>query len=186
MLKEIPNNSKILDIGIGTGNYIGECVNIIKDKNITIDGIDIDEEYIKTCNDVIKKNKLNKYVKAYVQDLLTYKLVKFDYVIFVESYPVISNALMNKMLKYLKNNLSKNVKIIFIHNLVETKDILKAYIKPRMKYIIGIDFGKLETHDNFDNFLTENNMYSIEKKCLLEKNIIGITIKQFIIKTKFI
>jgi|688.fasta_scaffold1743906_1 hypothetical protein len=28
MLKEIPNNSKILDIGIGTGNYIGECVNI--------------------------------------------------------------------------------------------------------------------------------------------------------------
>lgn len=186
VFKKIPKNSKILDVGIGTGLYLTNCANIIKEKNISIDGIDIDEEYIKSCKNEIKKNSLGKYVKAHIQNLLTYKLEQFDYVIFIQSYPVINNVLMKKMLKYLKNNLSKDVEIIFVHNLVENKNILRNYMKPRLKYITGVDFGKLETHDNFDKFLTENNMHTIEKKCLYEQDLFALfNCKEFMIKAKF-
>jgi ubiquinone/menaquinone biosynthesis C-methylase UbiE len=89
VFKKIPKNSKILYVGIGTGFYLTNCANIIKEKNISIDGIDIDEEYIKSCKNEIKKNSLGKYVKAHTQNLLTYKLEQFDYVIFIQSYPVI-------------------------------------------------------------------------------------------------
>lgn len=186
IFKNIPKNSKILEVGIGTGVYLTECANIIKEKNISIDGIDINKDYIKSCKNEIKKNNLDKYVKAHIEDLLKYKIDKFDYILFVQTYPVIDNMIMNRMLNYLKNSPSKDAEIIFVHNLVDNKNTFKEYIKPKMKYIIGIDFGKLETHDNFDKFLTQNNMYVIEKKRLVDQDVYGIIkIEEFMIKAKF-
>jgi cyclopropane fatty-acyl-phospholipid synthase-like methyltransferase len=166
--KYIDDNSKILDVGIGNGYCINKTADIIKKKNLKIQGIDIDDDYLEICNEVIKNNKLEKHVRAKKQDLLKMSNDnKYDYILFMESYPVIPIKTMKKMVKKSKKLLNPNGKIIFCHNLVDKKSQFVDWFKPRIKDIplLGnIDFGRLSSHKDFDKFIEDTNLTVLTKK----------------------
>ena len=60
--EKIPNNSCILDIGIGNGYAICENSDLINEKNLKIIGIDIDFSSILTCRENVNKNNLNSNI----------------------------------------------------------------------------------------------------------------------------
>ena len=174
VLEIIPYDSYILEVGIGNGICVGKNAELIKEKRLNILGIDIDNDYLQLCNQYISKEQLTNNVIAKNQDLLTMESTKtFDYILFMESYPVISIELMKDMMKKCKKLLSINGRIIFVHNLVYSKNTLVDIIKPRMKYIplINIDFGRLVTHDEFNVFIKESSYNIIKKEIILSKTL---------------
>jgi len=154
-IKKLNHNSKILDFGCGNGICYKNknVIENIKNNNLQIIGIDIDKIYIKQCTKRIKENGLQDYVEIKLINIFNYKLEKdedkFDYVIFSESAPLLSNELLTNIIKYIDDNLIKSDgKIVFINNLSESNNPMKKF-KPYLKYISLIDFGRLLSKEEF-------------------------------------
>lgn len=63
-------------------------------------------------------------------------MIILDYILYMESYPVIPKDIMKSMILHSTKLLSKNGKIVFIHNLLESNNMLNtlpAMIKPFIK-----------------------------------------------------
>ncbi len=156
-IQKLEKNSKVLDFGCGNGICYknDNVIESIKDKNLQIVGIDIDEVYIKQCSERIINSNLEDNVSIKLMNIFDYKIKididKFDYVIFSESAPLLSNELLVNIVNYINNNLIKeNGKIIFINNLTDANSPMKKY-KPYLKYFSLIDFGRLLSEEEFIN-----------------------------------
>lgn len=158
VLDEIPVGARILEVGIGNGTCVDKNAALIKKKKLHIDGIDIDKEYLEVCNLKITENDLHDNVTARCHDLLQLDDTvygKFDYVFFMESFPVIPTPIMCMMIAKCRELLNEGGKLVFVHNLVVKKNMLHAYIKPKLIHIpfVWVDFGKLTTHEEWDAFM---------------------------------
>jgi len=169
VLENLPDKSKILEVGIGNGICVEKNAELIKTKKFEIDGIDIDTEYLEVCNERIVKCELTSQVTSRQQDLLKMDdTKKYDYIFFMESYPVIPVDIMKMMMDKCKTLLTSEGKVIFVHNLVDKKNWLVNFIKPRIVHIpfVQVDFGRLTTHTEFDDFIQSVN-YKISQKTLV-------------------
>lgn len=159
MLKELPRNIEILDVGVGTGKAILENIDFINEKKIKIHGIDVDNDYI--CH---SSNLFNKHRNIFIEkrDLFTITY-KYDVILFSESFPVIPEYIMKLMIEHCKTILNPGGKIIFINNLIEKKQINHpfALIKPFIKYIplVWTDLGRAVVIDDFENLLKSHSLH---------------------------
>lgn len=171
ILEKIPSNSSILDVGCGDGIYYinPKVIDLIKTKKIKIKSIDIDSGAIKYCKERITKNNLDEYVMAESIDL---RLVndKYDYILFMESFPVIELDLFKELLKH-AFTLTRN--IFMYHNLVEEKNITMRFLKPKIKYISLVDFGRLTSLTEFKNLIITwgYEIQNIEIEILLQSKL---------------
>jgi cyclopropane fatty-acyl-phospholipid synthase-like methyltransferase len=165
ILERINDESIILDIGIGNGSYFTnkKVVELIKTKKITIEGIDIDETYIEKCSSRIKENELENNVSCENINLFTMnKTKKYDHIFFIQSFPLIPINLLENMLQKCNSLLKENGSIIFVHNLTENKN----YIKPYLKYLTLVDFGKSTTKEEFINIVKLLNYNIVTFECI--------------------
>ena len=157
ILKQLPDNISILDIGVGEGIYFTNplVVNLIKEKNIKINGIDIDAMSIIICNQRVIKNNLQSHVKVELKDLFHIH-TKYDYILFMESFPVIPNHLFTKFISHSKKICNND--ILLYHNLINNDEYteLFAFFKSTILYYITLnDFGKLTTVNMMNDILTK-------------------------------
>lgn len=163
ILNKVKPNSSILDVGVGTGTSLLNHKKLILEKNLYIHGIDIDEEYNNYCKKEVQKHKLESNIFIEYKDLFELNDKKYDYIIFIQSFPVIERDLMTKILLHAQNLLNNDGKIIFTHNLVENKkDMNNIFykIKPYIKYIplVWIDSGKPTLKTDFEDWLKKYKM----------------------------
>ena len=156
-LESVEENSKILEIGIGTGLTLERNADIIKRKNIQIHGVDINDAYLKTCKLKIEKTGLEGNVSIELSDILDVGLHagSYDYVLFMESYPVIPKESLELIVRKIRKACKKESgKIVFIHNLVEEDEwnILRAIIKANLKKITSVEFGRLIVRSDFERW----------------------------------
>ena len=187
--EKIPNNSYILDIGIGNGYAICENSNLIIEKNIKIIGIDVDFNSILTCKENINKYNLNSNIYSVLCELdnldvfipTIKKFINknndknnqniFDYIYFSNSYSVIPNILelLNKSKKYLAN---EDAEIVICTTIEKNNNNIKNFLKKNAKYILlGIDFGRLITLDAFKNEIKKIKLYIYKQENTIKRNI---------------
>lgn len=162
VLKEFPESSNILDFGCGSGICYKniDTKNLIVDYNHKITGIDINKFAINKFQDKINSNSLADKIDLICGDIFTIEInEKFDYVIFSESAPLLSPEFMIQVVNHIKQNLLKaGGKIIFINNLVENPQFITRVIKPKLKYITSIDFGRTIVKNEFEKLALDNQM----------------------------
>lgn len=167
ILKLLPNNSYLIDFGCGNGEYYTKpnIIYLIKQKKIFILCIDIDKDAIEICKENTKS--IQNQTKVICQDIVSYKdTIKYDYLIFTESAPLLSNQLIIDIILYSKQNLlKKNNKILFMNNINENK--IMKFIKPLLKYITTIDFGRTLTFQDFNEI--KNKIHCNYKSYLIKK-----------------
>lgn len=149
-LKRIDNGSSIVDIGIGNGEALltPENIKLIKDKELMICGFDINKDYLKNCQRLIKENKLEKRIFCFEKDLSKENFnfdKKVDYVYFSNSYAVIPEV--TKLLKNIVKIFQPD-KIVISITLSDNE--VDKFIKPYAKYLmLGVDFGRAITREEF-------------------------------------
>ncbi len=161
-ITNIPSNSRILDLGCGNGIcYNNSKIHeLIIKNNLQITGIDIDPTYIKYCKERIYNNNLTNNVEILLQNIFDHKVCKkYDYVIFSESAPLMSEIFLNEITNFVITNLLvDNGKIIFINNLNEDPNYIVKFLKPLLKYIIHVDFGRILQKKDFENLAKSLNL----------------------------
>lgn len=200
IIRHVPRGSHILDVGCGDGIYYkyDKVVSLIKEKELTIYSIDIDAGAIPICQERIEQSGLSKMVKAEAKDLLDISTEsidgKFDIVLFMESFPVISRDLMAVLIKKART-LGNEVHLY--HNLVHQKHWFLTWIKPKIKYISLVDFGALTSIDEQKEIIKDWGItnYTIEPLLACQYGqmhwmlnipfIRGITITQYLVSLRY-
>jgi ubiquinone/menaquinone biosynthesis C-methylase UbiE len=155
MLSSIPDNSKILDVGIGTGYTYTKNADLIKSKNITIVGVDIDASYVKYAKHAMIDYELDDNIRVIKGDIYEVKLDvgTFDYVIFSDSYAVIPNV--HEMCTFCEKFLNPTGKMMVISTLFEEYNSTVNWLKERIIMLTTIDFGRMMIKPKLLQYIVE-------------------------------
>jgi ubiquinone/menaquinone biosynthesis C-methylase UbiE len=180
VLERVSPKSRILDIGIGTGTALARNGELIREKELNIVGIDYELSYVQKCEQVIRDTPgmaggrvLVICKSVYDSDLLTSankvagygEQDKFDSIYFSGSISLMPNpseALKNASEQCLKPN-----GLVYITQTFQRKGTkVMEIIKPLLKYITTIDFGKLTYEHEVDQFCKDSGLEMIEKSVI--------------------
>lgn len=170
----LPDNCRILDVGFGNGSCVIDNLDKIKEKNIKIDGIDIDKDYIAAANSKISNANAHSWVTATEMNMLDINdNFEWDFVLFSESYPVIPRDLMSELMIKATRLTKEDDSILFMHNLCDHPTRLGRILKSTACYTLLVDFGRYTSMKEFEEHLSECGLEISEKKVIfqiLEKN----------------
>jgi len=169
VLSRLPNNSKVLDIGIGTGTALARNREAIVDKDLQIVGVDYEEAYIKKCVRVGRDAQLEDHLRAicasvYDENLRQLTGDGFDAVYFSGSISLMPDPV--EALKATAKLLKKGGVIYVTQTFQRKGSVVFAWIKPLLKYVTTIDFGKLTYESEFDLICEKSGMKVLEKSII--------------------
>ncbi|HQG31722.1 MAG TPA: class I SAM-dependent methyltransferase [Deltaproteobacteria bacterium] len=166
-LDYFPPESKILDVGIGNGIMIRQYHDIIKSKGLQITGIDINRDYLKHCKSLIRQWELSDQIEVHYSPVESYAPPEdayFDYILFSMSFMLFENQQL--VLDRIKPWLKPHGKVVFFQTMFKDKSHLLEVIKPKLKYVTTIDFGRVTYDRDFYDLLDRSEISVTEDRML--------------------
>lgn len=170
-LRYFSSNSTILDVGIGNGIMIEDYHHLIKHKKLKITGIDINKNYLTYCDYLISAYKLRNYMEIHHETIETYEPMNkecFDFILFSMSFMLLKDQPL--VLDRVKGWLKPGGEIIFFQTMYKEKLPFVEFIKPKLKYVTTVDFGKATYEEDFFILLDEKEL-AISEDRLIRKEI---------------
>ena len=158
-IEYFPNNSAILDVGIGNGVMIKNYHTLIKCKGLKITGIDVNTSYLNYCKRFIKTHQLENCIEIYHEPVEAYEPLRkgyFDFILFSMSFMLFNDQQL--VLDRIKDWLKPGGEIVFFQAMFKERSRLIEFIKPKLKYITTIDFGKVTYEKEFFALLDEKKL----------------------------
>jgi ubiquinone/menaquinone biosynthesis C-methylase UbiE len=158
-LNFVANGSRLLDVGIGNGIMIETFHPLIKFKKLKITGIDIDARYLKHCGELIRKYELEDCIDVCQGSAESYGPPQkgcFDTVLFCMSFMVLRDQ--RAVLRRVREWLKPGGQIIFAQAMFRRRSRLVDLIKPKLKYLTTVDFGRAIYEKDFFALLEENDL----------------------------
>jgi len=166
-LKYVCDKASILDVGIGNGVMMDHFHRLIKDKGLHITGIDINKNYLQHCAGNIRQFNLENHVTIHCQPVETFdppQEARFDYIFFTMSFMLFKNQ--SPVLDRAPDWLKPNGEILFFQTVFTEKAPLIEFIKPKLKFVTTIDFGKVTYEDQFLGLLQSKNLSVTENRLI--------------------
>ncbi|KAJ6630494.1 hypothetical protein Bhyg_16050 [Pseudolycoriella hygida] len=166
VLDLVSKNSKILDVGIGTGQALIKNKSLLVQKNIKVDGVDYDLDYVNQCRAHIQKERLQNYITVCHKSIFDYVGGPYDVIYFSASLMILPNPVT--ALNHVKSILRENGKIFITQTIESNRSHFMELVKPLLKYVLTIDFGSVTYEDDLMATFKEANL-----KVHLNKTISG-------------
>jgi len=166
-LEYFPPGSRILDVGIGNGIMIGQYHRLIRSKGLDIVGIDINRQYLKHCRNLIKRWGLSSNIRVQHSAVESYVPPRdqyFDYILFSMSFMLFRDQQL--VLERIKPWLKHEGKVVFFQTMFKIRSPLLDFIKPRLKYVTTIDFGRVTYEQDFFDLLKRKEISVTEDRTL--------------------
>ncbi|CAN8071324.1 unnamed protein product [Agarophyton chilense] len=170
VLERVPENSHVLDVGIGTGAALIANESILRAKNITVQGVDYDEAYVKTCQESIDQAGLAKFVLVAQADIRSFEPPDhrlYNHIYFSGSFMIIPDQVnvLKKMVEMLVDR--QDGRIFFTQTFELQKNTWLEWLKPKLSSITTIDFGNVTYQEDFEDSLAAADM-AVESDELIE------------------
>ena len=166
-LEYFPPGSRILDVGIGNGIMIRQYHHLIKSKKLDITGTDINRQYLKHCRNLIRQWGLSDQIRVQYSAVESYEPPQnqyFDYILFSMSFMLFRDQQL--VLERIKPWLRPEGKVVFFQTMFKRRSPLLDFIKPRLKYVTTIDFGRVTYESEFFGLLDEKDLSITEDRML--------------------
>lgn len=155
VLERLPQDAHILDVGIGTGSALFANEKLLREKNITVIGVDYDLDYVKLCQQNIEKRGLSKYVQVIHESIYDYQPSKgndqndhlFDAIYFSGSLMIMPDP--TRALQHVRKMVKQQGKIYVTQTFEEKKNQLLELMKPLLRFLTTIDFGQVTYASEF-------------------------------------
>ncbi|KAL4086675.1 hypothetical protein PRIC1_013796 [Phytophthora ramorum] len=142
VLERLPEGSKFLDVGIGTGLALINNGAQLKRKNITVDGVDYDEDYVTRCQALLGQKQLTTHVQAHHASIYDFAGGPYDAAYFSSSLMLMPDAV--KALQHCVAMLKPGEGKIYVTQTIQTRHSKLVEIgKPLLKFLTTIDFGSV-------------------------------------------
>ncbi|KAL3662926.1 hypothetical protein V7S43_011873 [Phytophthora oleae] len=150
VLNRLPKSSKFLDVGIGTGLALINNGEQLKLKDITVDGVDYDKDYVVRCGELLKEKQLTSHVQVHHASIYDFRAGPYDAVYFSSSLMLMPDAV--KALQHCVSMLKPKTGRIYVTQTIQTsRSKLVELGKPLLKFLTTIDFGTVTYEDDLLN-----------------------------------
>ncbi len=166
-LDYVGDKASILDVGIGNGVMMDHFHRLIKNKELHITGIDINHNYLRHCKCNIEQFNLEDHVTIHCKPVEEFQPPGkkcFDYILFTMSFMLFRDQAL--VLDRVQQWLRPDGEILFFQTLFREKVPLIERIKPKLKYVTTIDFGKVTYEDEFFSLLQSKRLKVTEDRLI--------------------
>ena len=166
-LDYFPDDSAILDVGIGNGAMLEQYHGTIRSKNLTITGIDINRQYLRHCKKLIRRYRLEDLIDVHyapVESYLPPEEHYYDFIFFSMSFMLFQDQQL--VLDRIKPWLKHDGGVVFFQTMFKDRSFLLDIVKPRLKYVTTVDFGRVTYEKDFFELLHEKDLAVTEDRVL--------------------
>ena len=176
VLSKLEDGSTVLDVGIGTAGALLRCSDLVESKNLKIIGIDYNAFYIQSAKESIKEVNLSDRITVYELDLYNEEKVRallkessVDAVYFSGSFSLLPNP--DGALTSILSLLKKDGKVYITQTYQKRSPPFLGLVKPLIKYLTTIDFGRLIKVDEIAEFFDANKDFCLESHDVIEGSV---------------
>lgn len=161
VLQHLPEGSRLLDVGIGTGAALVANASLLRAKQIFVLGVDYDSAYVSTCRELVSRARLGKYITVQQADIYDFTPGAgrlFDHVYFSGSFMILPKPVeaLRKVVDLLIDR--EDGRIYFTQTFELNKNRWMEWVKPKLSRITSIDFGNVSYEGDFEEALYEGGV----------------------------
>jgi alpha-N-acetylglucosaminidase len=163
-------SSKILDVGIGNGEMIKTYHDTIRARGLSITGLDVDPDYLARCNELIGRYALQDNIRTHLMPVEEYAPPApgyFDAVLFSMSFMLLRDPSL--VLRRIRPWLAPQGRVVFVQTMFGEVSRFLEFVKPRLKYVTTIDFGRVIYERDFLRLLQGEGLRIVEDRLIARK-----------------
>ena len=140
---------------------------LIKSKCLKIIGIDINDIYLNNCKRLMRKYQLEDNLTIYREPIESFKPPMneaFDFVLFSMSFMLFKDQPL--ILERVKKCLHSDGEIVFFQTMFKKRSVLLDFVKPRLKCVTAIDFGRVTYENEFFALLEKHDLTALQERMI--------------------
>jgi alpha-N-acetylglucosaminidase len=166
----LPASAKVLDVGIGNGEMIKTYHEMIRAKRLSITGLEIDRDYLARCNQLIRDYALDAHIRTELTPVEEYTPPStgyFDCILFSMSFMLLKDPRF--VLRRIRPWLAARGQVVFVQTMFTHTSRFLEIVKPRLKYVTTIDFGRVIYERDFLLLLRSEGLQIIDDRLIARK-----------------
>jgi len=169
-LPAFPPEARILDVGVGNGEMIKTYHETIRAKRLSIVGLDIDKDYLARCDELIRDFGLDAYIRTHLTPVEEYTPPAtgcFDCILFSMSFMLLKDPRL--VLRRIRPWLATHGQFVFVQTMFTRQSRFLEVVKPRLKYLTTIDFGRVIYEKDFFLLLRSEGLQVFDDRLIARK-----------------
>jgi SAM-dependent methyltransferase len=164
VLARLPNEARLLDVGIGTGGALAKNAPVIFSKKLQVTGVDIDPDYVRRASAVMAKSDLQNFVDVRLESIYDHKGGPYDAIYFSASFMLMPDPA--GALRHVSPLLVDGGLIFFTQTFQERPSPFLEKAKPLLKKVTTIEFGSVTYEDAFQQTVAAGGVEILNWKAL--------------------
>ena len=147
VLGRLPEGARVLDVGIGTGAAMSRCAELVRAKDLTVVGLDIDADYVQRCRRELARAGLTERVQPHLASVYDHEGGPYDAVYFSASLMLLPDPAA--AITHVAAQLAPGGRLFATQTFQRRRSRLMERAKPMIRHVTTIDFGRVTYEDDF-------------------------------------
>lgn len=147
VLSRVPEGAALLDVGIGTAGALLANAERVKRKRLHVTGIDIDADYMVRAQRRLADSSLAECAEVRLESVYDHRGGPYDAVYFSASFMLLPEP--EQALRHCCGLLRPGGRIYFTQTIHKRPTRGMEILKPVLKRVTSIDFGRVTYEDTF-------------------------------------
>ncbi len=147
VLQRLPEQSRVLDVGVGTGGALVANAVLVREKKLEIVGIDIDPDYVERARRHLRDRELEEQAVVELESVYDHRGGPYDAVYFSASFMLLPDP--EAALRRSLSLLHPKGQIYFTQTIQTRRARWLESLKPMLKRLTTIDFGRVTYEEDF-------------------------------------
>jgi SAM-dependent methyltransferase len=147
VLERVPEGAALLDVGIGTAGALLANADLVERKRLRVTGIDIDADYVGRARRRLRDSSLAERAEVRLESVYDHRGGPYEAVYFSGSFMLLPGP--EQALRHCRALLSPGGRIFFTQTIHDQPARWVELLKPMLKRVTSIDFGRVTYEDDF-------------------------------------
>jgi len=156
VLQRLPANCHLLDIGVGTGSALRANADLLVANGFRVTGVDVDEGYIERCRRAVAQVGLTDRIEVRHESIYDHRGGPYGAAYFSGSFMLLPDP--PAALRHVRALLVPGARLYFTQTFEHERSRMVELVKPLLRLITTIDFGRVTYEPDFRRALADGGM----------------------------
>ncbi|MDX2170684.1 MAG: class I SAM-dependent methyltransferase [Deltaproteobacteria bacterium] len=156
VLQRLPSGCRLLDIGMGTGSALLANAGLLHQRDLYVTGVDIDADYVRRCQAAVRRADLGARVTPRLESIYDHQGGPYGAAYFSASFMLLPDP--PAALRHVCGLLAPEARLYFTQTFEHARSPSMERLKPLLRTLTTIDFGKVTYEDDFRRALADGGL----------------------------